>query len=53
MDLVGLVIILIVVGAALTIVPMDPKIKYAIIVLVLVVVALLLLRTFLPRIPIG
>jgi hypothetical protein len=53
MDLLGLVVVLIIVGAALYIVPLEPKIKNAIVVLVLVVVALLILRTFLPRIPIG
>jgi hypothetical protein len=53
MDLLGLVIVLIVVGAALYVVPMDAQIKRAIVVVVCVVVALLLLRAFLPPIPIG
>ena len=53
MDLIGLVILLIVVGAALYIVPMDAGIKRAVIVVVLVVVALVLLRTFLPSVSLN
>lgn len=53
MDLLALVILLIIIGAALYIVPMEPKIKNAIVVLVLVVVALLILRAYLPPIQIG
>lgn len=53
MDLLGLVIILIIIGAALALVPMDPQVKRAIIILVLVVVALILLRAYLPKINIG
>lgn len=53
MDLLALVVVLIIIGAALYIVPMEPKIKNAVVVLVLVVVALLILRAYLPAIPIG
>ncbi len=53
MDLLGLVIVLIVIGAALAIVPIDPQVKRTIVIVVLVVIALILLRAYLPPIPIG
>ena len=53
MDLLGLVIVLVVVGAALSLVPMDPVIKRTIVIVVCVVVALILLRAFLPPYQIG
>jgi len=50
MDLITLVVVLIIIGAALAIVPMDAQIKRAIVIVVLVVVALLVLRAFMPPI---
>lgn len=48
MTLLSLIVALILIGAALAIVPMEERIKRAIVVVVLVVVALMLLRAFLP-----
>jgi hypothetical protein len=53
MDLLALVIVLIVIGAALSIAPIEPQIKRGIVIVVLVVIALILLRAYLPPIPIG
>lgn len=53
MDLITLVILLIIIGAAISIVPMEASIKRAIVILVLVVVALILLRAFVGPVPIN
>ncbi len=52
MDLISLVIVLVVVGAALSLVPMDASIKRAIVIVVCVVVALVLLRAFVGPLPV-